>query len=84
MSWLLESLCSTFGALFDLARQTKLRDKSETKWFHYSLAIGYYLLPTLIAVSVFISWKITAIATGLFIVSLLAGAVSETDDLGAR
>ena len=84
MSWLLEIPCSIFGAIFDLARQAKMRNKSETKWFHDSLAIGYYLLPTLILGSVFLSWKITAIAVGLFIVSSMAGAVTETDDWGAR
>jgi FtsH-binding integral membrane protein len=83
VSWLPEILCSIFGVVFDLARRTMLRRKSEAKWFHYSLAIGYYLLPTLLVVSVFISWKITVIAAGWFIVSLMAGAVTETDDLGA-
>jgi len=67
VSWLLEILGSIFGAIFDVARQTKLCDRSEAKWF--PLAIGYYLLPTLLTGSVFISWKITVIATGLFIVS---------------
>lgn len=84
MSWLLEILCSIFGAIFDLARQTKLRDKSEAKWFHYSVAIGYYLLPTLLIVSVLVPWRITVIATGLFMVSLMAGAVTEPDDLRAQ
>lgn len=64
MSWLLEILGSIFGAIFDLARQTKLRDRSEAKWFHYPLAIGYYLLATLLTVSVSISSKITVIAAG--------------------
>jgi hypothetical protein len=52
-------------------------------WFQYSFAIGYYLLPTLLIVSVFMSWKITVIAAGWFIVSLMAGAVTATDDLEA-
>lgn len=76
MSWLLEILGSIFGAIFDLARQPKLRDRSEAKWFHYPL--GATLLP------VFISWKITVIATGFFMVSLMAGAVTEADDLRAQ
>ena len=84
MSWLLEILCSIFGAIFDLARQTKLRDKSEAQWFHNSLAIGCYFLPTLLIVSVLISWRITAIATGLRMVYLMAGAVTEPDDLRAQ
>jgi hypothetical protein len=45
---LLEILGSIFGAIFDLAHQPKLRDRSEAKWFHYPLAIGYYSLPTLL------------------------------------
>ncbi|HKD65023.1 MAG TPA: hypothetical protein VKB40_13410 [Candidatus Acidoferrales bacterium] len=80
MSWLLETLCSIFGAILDLARQTKLGDKSQAKWFHYSLAIGYYLLPLLV-ISALNPWRITVIATGLFMVSLMAGAVTEPDDL---
>lgn len=84
MSRLLEILCSIFDAIFDLARRTKLGGKSEVKCFRDSLAIGYCLLPTLLLVSVFILWKIAVIATGLFIVSLLAGAEAETDDWGAR
>ena len=45
----------------------------------------YYQLPTtLFVVSAFVSWKTTVIAAGLFIVSLMAGAVTETDGLGAR
>lgn len=84
MSWLLEILCSIFGAIFYLACQTKLRDKSEAKWFHYSLAIRYYLLPTLLIVSVLFPWRITVMATGLFMVSLMAGAVTEPDDLRAQ
>ena len=84
MSWLLEILCSFFGAILDLARQTKLGDKSEAKWFHYSLTIGFYLLPTLLLVSALIPWRITVIATGLFMVSLMAAAVTEPDDLRAQ
>lgn len=84
MSWLLEILCSIFDAIFDLLHRTKLGGKSEAKWFHYSLATSCYLLPTLLVVSVFISRKITVIAAGLFMVSLMAGAAAETDDWGAR
>jgi hypothetical protein len=42
------------------------------------------VLATLIIVSVLVSWKITVIAAGLFIVSLTAGAVTETEDWGVR
>ena len=83
MSWFAEILCSIFGVIFHLARRIMLRRKSEARWFRYSLAIGYYLLPTLLVVSVFMSWKITVIAAGWFIVSLMAGAVTATDDLEA-
>lgn len=84
MSWWPEILCTIFGAIFDPARRTKLRGKSEAKWFHDSPAIGYCLLPTLFILSAFVSWRTTLIAAGLFIVCLIAGAVTETDDLGAR
>jgi len=35
-------------------------------------------------VSVFISWKITIIVVGVFIVSLVAGALTEADDIGVQ
>jgi len=69
-----------FCAIFDPAREAKLRDKSEPRWFHYSPAMSDCVLPTLIIVSVLVSWKITVIAAGLLIVSLMAGAVPETAD----
>jgi len=80
MSWLLEIIESFFGAIFDLACRAVLRDKTRPRWFNYSLAIGYFVFPTLIMVSVFISWKITMIVTGVFIFSLITGAMSEADD----
>jgi len=73
-----------FCAIFDLARRTRLRDRSEPRWIHYSLAMSDCALPTLIIVSVLVSWKIAVIAAGLFIVSLIAGAVTETKDWEVR
>jgi len=84
VSWLLDIRWCIFCAIFDLARQTKLRDGSEPRWFHCSLAMSDCVLATLIIVSVLVSWKITVIAAGLFIVSLTAGAVTETEDWGVR
>jgi len=34
--------------------------------------------------SLFISWKVTIIVAGAFIISLMAGAVTEADDIRAR
>jgi hypothetical protein len=55
VSWLLGILWSIFGAVFDLAREIKGRDRFGPKWFHCCL-----------------------------FVALIAGAVAETDNLGAR
>ena len=41
MSWLLEILCSIFGAVLDLVRETRRRDKSGPKWFHGSLFVSF-------------------------------------------
>jgi len=84
MDWLLEIIRAIFSVMFDLGRRAALRDRSRPRWFNYSLAASYYLLPALIVVSVFISWKITVIVIGLFLVSLVAGAMTETDDIGAH
>jgi len=84
MDWLLEIIWSIFRAIFDLARRATLRDKSRPQWFNYSLAVCYYVLPMMVIVSVFISWKITIIVAGAFIASLVAGALTEADDIGAQ
>ena len=84
MDWLLEIVHAIFSVIFDLARKTTLRDKSRPRWFNYSLAICYYVLPLMLIVSLFISWKITIIVAVLFVVSLMAGAVAEADDIRAR
>ena len=78
---MLEIVESIFGALFDIARRATLRDKTRPRWLHYSLVVSYYVLPTLLIASVFISWKLTVIVAGVFIVSLIAGAMTEADDL---
>jgi hypothetical protein len=70
--------------MFDLARKSTLRDKSRPRWFNYSLATCYYLLPIMTLVSAFISWKITVICAGLFVLSLIAGALTAVDEMGAH
>jgi hypothetical protein len=80
----LEIIGSIFSAVFDLAREATLRDKSRPRWFNYSLAVCYYVLPVMFIVSVFISWKIAIIVACAFIASLIAGALTETDDIGAQ
>jgi Ca2+/H+ antiporter len=50
----------------------------------YSLAGCYYVLPVMLIISFFISWKIAVIVAAAFIVSLVVGAVSEADDIGPR
>jgi hypothetical protein len=84
MDWLLEIIWSIFRAIFDLARKATLRDKSRPRWFNYTLAVSYYVLPLMLIVSLFISWKMTIIVAGAFIASLIAGAVTEADDIGAQ
>ena len=84
MSWLLDIRWSVFSTIFDLARQTNLRGKSEPRWFPHSLAMSFYVLPTLITVSGLVSWKITIVAAGLFSGSLMAGAVTETENWEGR
>jgi len=83
MSWLLDIIGAIFSLIFDLARKSTLRDKSRPRWFDYSLATCYYLLPTATLVSAFISWRITVICAGVFVLSLIAGAVTEVDEMGA-
>jgi hypothetical protein len=84
MDWLLEIIEAIFSLIFDLARRATLRDKSRPRWFNYSLVVCYYVLPVMFIVSVFISWKIAITVAGVFIVSLVAGAVTEADDIGAQ
>ena len=84
MSWLLEIRWCVFCAIFDLARQTKLHDRSEPKWFYYSPAMSDYVLAALLIVSVLVSWRVTVIAAGLFTVSSMTGAVTESGDWGWR
>jgi hypothetical protein len=76
MSWLLEIFEASFGAFFDLARGESLRAKSEPRWLCNIAVIGYYVLfPALFAAFVLLSWKIVLVLSGVFIASLIAGAV---------
>jgi len=75
------SICCTG---FDFAREATLRDESRPQWFNYFLAICYYALPVTFLVVVFISWKLTMIVAVTFIASLIAGAMTEADDVGAK
>ena len=84
MSLLLEIIKSIFGATFHLARVATLRDESRSRWVNYSLAGCYYVLPVMLIISFFVSWKIAIIVAAAFIVSLVVGAVSEADDTGPR
>ena len=84
MSLLLEIIKSIFGETFHLARVATLRDESRPRWVNYSLAGCYYVLPVMLIISFFISWKIAVIVAAAFIVSLVVGAVSEADDIGPR
>ena len=84
MSLRLEIIKSIFGATFHLARVATLRDESRPRWVNYSLAGCYYVLPVMLIISFFISWKIAVIVAAAFIVSLVVGAVSEADDIGPR
>ena len=84
MSWLIEIIKAIFSMMFDLARKATIRDKSRPRWFNYSLAICYYVFPLMIVVSVFISWRMTIIVAGVFIGSLIVGAFTEADDVGAK
>ena len=79
MGLLLEIIWSTFTAIFDLGRETALRDKSRPRRF---LVFCYYVLPVMCVASVFISWKITIIVACAFVASLVAGAMTEADDIG--
>jgi hypothetical protein len=80
MDWLLEIIWSIIRAIFDLARRATLRDKSRPQWFNYSLAVCYYVLPMMVIISFFISWKITIIVSVVFLASLIVGAMTEADD----
>jgi hypothetical protein len=84
MSWLLEILESTFGAVFDSARDATVRDQRRAGWLRVSLVISYYVLPTLFLASVFFSWKLAVIVAVVFIASLIVGAMTEEDDPGFR
>ena len=84
MPLLLEIIKSIFGATFHLARLATLRDESGPRWVNYSLAGCYYVLPVMLIISFFISWKIAVIVAAAFTVSLVVGAVSEADDIGPR
>jgi hypothetical protein len=84
MSLLLEIIQSIFGATFHFARVATLRDESRPRWVNYCLAGCYYVLPVMLIISFFTSWKIAVIVTAAFIVSLVVGAVSEADDIGLR
>jgi hypothetical protein len=76
MSWLLEIFEGSFGAIFDLARGESLRDKSEPRWLYNIVVIGYYVLfPALFVAFVLLSWKVGLVLSGVFIASLIAGAV---------
>jgi len=83
MDWLLEIIKGIFSAMFDLARISTLRDKSRPRWFKYSLVVCYSVLPVMLLVSLFISWKVTIIVAGMFVLSLMAGAITEADDMGS-
>jgi hypothetical protein len=84
MSWLLELLESAFGALYDSARKGTWRDESRPWWLRGSLVISYYVLPTLLLVSVFFSWKLAVIVAVMFMAYLIVGAMTEADDPGFR
>ena len=73
-----------FSLMFDAARVSTLRDKSRPRWFNDSLAICCYVLSAATLVSAFISWKISVIGSGLFVLSLIAGALTEADEIGAH
>jgi hypothetical protein len=80
MTWLLEIVQSIFRAIFDPARVGTLRDESRPRWLRYSLAVSYYVLPTLFLVSVFFSWKLAIVVSVVFLASLVVGAMTEADD----
>jgi hypothetical protein len=80
MDWLLEIVKWIFGGIFDLARRATLRDESRPKWLRNCFVGSYYVLPTLLLFSVFLSWKIAVIILGVFILSLIVGAATEADD----
>ena len=84
MSLHLEIIKSVFGVTFHLARVATLRDESRPRRVNYSLAGCYYVLPVMLIISLFISWKIAVIVAAAFIVPLVVGAVSEADDIGLR
>jgi hypothetical protein len=69
MSWLPAILESTFGALFDSAREARVRDRRRPGWLSGPLVISYYVLPILFLVSFFFSWKLSAIISAMFIAS---------------
>jgi cytochrome c oxidase subunit IV len=80
MSWLLEVLEFAFRWTFDSAREVTLRDHRRPGWLRGSLVVSYYVLPTVLLVSVFFSWKLAAIVSAVFIASLIVGAMTEEDD----
>ena len=84
MDWLIEIIQAIFSPMLDLARKATLRDKSRPRCVDYSLAVCYYVLPVMLIISLFISWKITMIVAGVFVVSMMVGAVTEADDIRAR
>ena len=84
MDWLLDIIEAVFRTMFHLVRKSTLRDKSRPRWFNYSLAVCYFVLPLMSIVSVFISWKITIIVASAFALSLIAGAVTEADGIGVE
>jgi hypothetical protein len=80
MSWLLEVLESTVRVVFDSAREATVRDQRRPGLLRGSLVVSYYVLPTLLLVSVFFSWKLAVIISVVFIASLIIGAMTEADD----
>jgi hypothetical protein len=80
VSWPLEIVQSIFRVIFDFARVGTLRDEGRPRWLRYSLALSYYVLPTLFLVSVFFSWKLAIIVSVVFLASLIVGAMTEADD----
>ena len=80
----LEVIKSIFGVTFYFAHLAALRDESRPRWANDSLAGCDYVLPVMLIISFFISWKIAVMVAAAFIGSLVVGAVSEADELGPR
>ena len=75
---------SIFSELMDTVRLATFRDTTRPSWLKYGLLLCYCILPLACVISFLVSWKVALVLGGLFLVSLLVGAMTEEDDIPRR